>query len=269
VYTIASNITSRSASIKRIFNSLERSGWDPRTESGKELADVAKFCAEAGADAVEIDLQQHLDVPEAMSCAVRAIQNSINLPLCLSANKAETIEAGLHAAHRPVIINFVSINKEKISDILPMAAIHKTDIILLVSDPAAPADAQQMMEKTAVLIGTANGMGIKNENIIIDPGLIHVTSEQGQGHLSEIRDFLQALPDAFDPVVRSTCWLGNASAGASRPMRTAIEMTLLSFLAGIGLSSVFMDVLKHENIRTSQLIKLFNNKLVWAEGEFE
>jgi hypothetical protein len=58
MYTIASNITSRSANVKRIFNELENNGWDAEAEVGKELADIAKLCIEAGANALEIDLQQ-------------------------------------------------------------------------------------------------------------------------------------------------------------------------------------------------------------------
>ncbi len=111
-------------------------------------------------------------------------------------------------------------------------------MVLLVSDPAAPTDAREMLRKTAILVGAANETGIPNDDIFVDPGLIHITSELGQRHLVEIMEFLRRLPEVTEPPVKSTCWLANSSAGAPRRLRPVIETALLPMLAGAGLSSV-------------------------------
>ena len=149
-----------------------------------------------------------------------------------------------------------------------MIAEHKAGVMLLVSEPATPTDARKMLQKTAIQSGAANELGIPNDDIFIDPGLIHITSDIGQNHLVEVVEFLRTLPDA-EAGVKSTCWLANCSAGAPRRLRSIIETNLLAMLAGIGLSSVFLDILRPQNRRTLNLIKIFNNEIIYSDSELE
>ena len=263
--TIASNLTTRDPKIGRLFRHI-LAGCEDDDDDSAVLQDVAQACAGAGADALEINLQQHFDQIEAMEFAVKAVQQSTDLQLCLSSNKADVLEAGLKICRRPPIVNYVSIDVARLKEILPLAVKYKAEVILLISDPASPGDARQMLEKAAILVGAANAAGISNERIILDPGIFHITVEQGQHHLVEVVELLRAVPDTFDPAVGTTCWLSNSSAGAPARLRPVIETALLSMLAGIGLSSVFLDVLRKENMRTVRLLKIFQNEEVYAEG---
>ncbi|MFW6102161.1 MAG: hypothetical protein ACOC6O_00710 [Chloroflexota bacterium] len=74
---------------------------------------------------------------------------------------------------------------------------------------------------------------------------------------------------ATEPPVKNTCWLANCSAGTPRRLRPVIESALLAMLAGLGLSSVFLVVLRLENMRTVRLIKMFANEVVYSESEAE
>jgi hypothetical protein len=40
-------------------------------------------------------------------------------------------------------------------------------------------------------------------------------------------------------------------------------------LASAGLSSVFLDVLQRENMRTLRLLRIFNNEVVYSDSEVE
>lgn len=91
----------------------------------------------------------------------------------------------------------------------------------------------------------------------------------GQRHLVEITEFLRALPDATEPPVKSTCWLANCSTGAPGRQRSSIETTLLPMLAGVGLSSVFLDILRRENRRALRLIKMFNSETLYSDSELD
>lgn len=233
------------------------------------MQDLTEQCVTAGADALEINVQQYHDLPEAMEFAVNAVQQATDLQLCLSANNAQVIEAGLRTCKRPPLVNYISIDETRLKNMLPIVANHGAGVVLLVSDPTAPTDAREMLQKAAILVGAANEVGIPNDDIFIDPGLIHITSDRGQRHLVEVMEFLRALPDATEPAVRSTCWLANSSAGASRRLRSAIETTLLPMLAGAGLSSVFLDVLRRENRRAVRLIRMFDNEVVYSDSEVE
>jgi len=269
MYLIASNLTTRSAKVEQIVRYAKTAGWDASSQPAGLLKELAGRCAASGADALEINVQQHYDQPEAMEFAVKAVQQATDLRLCLSSNIPEVLDAGLRLCKRPPILNYVSVNEIRLRNLFPAAAKYRASVILLVSDPSSPTDARDMLEKTAILVGAANEAGITNDRIMVDPGLIHVTSEPGQRHLAEIIEFLRSLPEAVDPPIGTTCWLTNSSTGAPASRRKTIETALLALLAGAGLSSVFLDILRPENQRTARLIKIFTNQLVYSDSEID
>ncbi|MDP2917734.1 MAG: dihydropteroate synthase, partial [Dehalococcoidia bacterium] len=234
------------------------------------LQDLALECVEAGADILEINLQQHYDRPEAMEFAVKSIQQATkNRQLCLSANNTETIEAGLKACKRPPLVNYVTVETSKLQAILPMIARYGAQVVLLITDPAEPSDAEQMMKKAAILVGAVNEVGIPNDDIFIDPGLIHVTHDQGQRHFTQVIEFMHAVPEAFSPQVKTVCWISNGSADAPERLRPVVETAILGMLSGLGLSSVFLNVLRPINMRMVRLIRILNNELVYSDDELE
>jgi cobalamin-dependent methionine synthase I len=269
VQIIANNISTRNPKISRVFRKQTSSCENSVPEAYKELQDLVLDCDRAGADTLEIDLQQRFDRPDNLEFAVKAVQQVSDKRLCLSSNNPAAIEAGIKMCKRSPVLNYVAIDIKRLQEIFPLAVKYKTDIVFLLSDPANPSDARQMLEKAAVLVGSAEGEGITRDRIIVDPGIFHVTTEQGQRHLAEVMEVLQAWPEAFDPPVRTTCWLANSSAGAPARLRPVIETTLLARLSGAGLSSVFLDVLKKDYRRVLHLLKIFDNEEVYADDLLE
>lgn len=266
---IANNISTRNAQVARVCQQVEATGWSPQEPAVSMLKTLAEQCIAKGADALEINLQQHYDRPEIMEFAVNAVQQVSDVQLCLSSNNPEALETGLNACKNAPMVNYVSIDKAKLQEILPLVSRHEAEIILLVSDPSKPGDARELLQTSAVLIGAANQGGIPSNRIIIDPGVYHVTTEMGQRHLAEVIEFLRAIPDAVEPEVRSTCWLGNVSAGAPEQLRPVIDTTFLAVAWTLGLSSVFLDVLSRENMRAVRLLRIMNNELVYSDSEME
>ncbi|MBI2851594.1 MAG: dihydropteroate synthase [Chloroflexi bacterium] len=264
---IANNLSTANPEINRIFREAKAVGWNLDQPPAEMLRQIARQCDEACAHVIEVNLQHHHDHPEAMEFAVRAVEQATELRLCLSTNNIETLEVGLRTCKRLPLVNYVSVDEVRLGKMLPLIARSGAGVVLLVSDPAGPADAREMLNRAAILIGAANENGIPNSEILLDPGLIHIRSDIGQRHLAEIIEFLRALPEATDPPVGSTCWLSNGSAGAPRRLRTIIDSALLPMLAGAGLSSVFLDVLRRENRRAMRLINVFTNQVVYADGE--
>jgi len=267
--TIANNITTRKANVRRAIWRQRRGIWRHQHEPAKVLDELARKCTAAGADVIEINIQQRYDLPMAMEFAVKTVQKATDRRLCLSTNSPEALEAGLKACKHPPIVNHLSIDEERLRTILPMIASCDAEAVLLPTEAPAHPDSEEMLQKTAVLIGACNEKGIPNERLLIDIGLFHVTSDMGQRHLVDVMDFLRALPGAFDPPVRSTCWIGNASAGAPRRLRRTINTALLAMLAGACLSSAFMDVLDRETMRTVRLVRIFRNEVIYSDGEVE
>jgi 5-methyltetrahydrofolate corrinoid/iron sulfur protein methyltransferase len=156
---------------------------------------------------------------------------------------------------------------QRLEQVLPLAARYGAEVILLTADPAPPGDVEDTLKSAAVLVGAANESGISNDRIVIDPGVLHVTSAMGQRHAKTLIELLPALADAFEPPVRTTCWINNVSAGAPRRLRPAVNNTFLAMLAGLGLSSAFVDVFAKETMRTIRLIRILNNEALYSDRD--
>jgi len=272
---IASNITTRNRKIAEALRPRpaesisQRAGDRIKEERAEFLRRLARQCVAAGADILDINLQQRYDKPEVMEFVIEGVQEVVSCQLCLSSNSADTLEAGLRACQRPPIVNYVSLDRKRLEQALPLAARYSAEVILLTADPAPPRDVEDTLKSAAVLVGTANESGIPNDRIIIDPGVLHVTHETGQRHAKTLLELLPALTDAFEPPVRTTCWINNVSAGAPRRLRPAINNTFLTMLAGLGLSSAFVDVFAKETMRTIRLLRILRNEVIYSDRDIE
>ncbi len=272
---IASNITTRNRRVSealklRPAESISQKVADRiKKERVDFLQELASDCIEAGADILDINLQQRYDEPEIMKFAVETVQGATNCQLCLSSNRVDTLEAGLRACKRPPIVNYVSLDSEKLKDTLPLIAQYKAEVILVISSPTALNSTEDILKTAAVLVGAANESGISNKRIIIDPGVIHVTSDAGQRHAKTLLELLPALSEVFDPPIRTTAWINNVSAGAPRRLRPIINNTFLAMLAGVGLYSVFVDTLNRGTMRTVRLIKILRDDAIYSDRDVE
>jgi len=272
---IASNITTRNRKVAealkpRLAESVSQKASDKiKKERAEFLQKLAKRCVAVGADVLDINLQQRYDEPHIMKFAVETIQDVTDRQLCLSSNRAETLKAGLQACRRPPIVNYISLDKERLEEALPIAALHGAEVILLIADPIASAGMEDILKSAAVLVGAANESGISNDHIILDPGVLHVTSDIGQSHSKTLLELLPALSEAFDPPIRTTCWINNVSAGAPRRLRPAINNTFLAMMSAVGLSSAFLDVLNKELMRRIRLIKILKDEAIYSDRDVE
>ncbi len=272
---IASNITTRNRNVSEALRPRTAESISPKAavrikkDRANFLQELAKQCVAAGADVMDVNLQQKLDEPEIVKFAVETIQDAVDCQLCLSSRKAETLKTGLKACRRPPIVNYISLSKERLEETLPIVAQYSAEVILLIADPLAPSSTEEILKSASVLVGAANESGIPNSNIILDPGVLHVTSDIGQSYAKTLLELLPALSETFDPPLRTTCWINNASAGAPRRLRPVINNTFLAMLAGVGLSSAFVDVLDKETMRAIRLIKILKDEAIYSDRDIE
>ena len=272
---ISSNITTRNRSVAEVLRvrSGESVSQKVAGRMQKERVDflqnLAKECVKSGADILDINLQQRYDEPDIMKFAVETVQDAVECQLCLSSNLVDTLEAGLRACKRTPIVNYVSLDRKKLQEILPLIARHKAEVILSVIGSTALNSTEDILKSTAVLVGAANEAGISNKRLIIDPGALHVTTDTGQRHTRTLLELLPALSEVFDPPIRTTCWINNVSAGAPRRLRPVINNAFLAMLAGVGLYSAFVDALNKETMRTVRLIRIFRDDVIYTDRDVE
>ena len=58
MYIISNNITTRKASIFRLFQVAKDNDWSPQKSPAALLKEITKECVAAGADGLEIDIHQ-------------------------------------------------------------------------------------------------------------------------------------------------------------------------------------------------------------------
>ncbi|MBI4294827.1 MAG: dihydropteroate synthase [Chloroflexi bacterium] len=274
--TIARNIDFRSRDLAALFrrrpaeDASHKKTLDLEEKRSHIIQDMARLCRAAGADVLEIGLApRRKDAAEIMALAVSTVQQANNGQICLSTQEPEALEAGIRLCRRPPIVNYVSMDTQVLQEILPLAARHHAEVVIFPCEGQAPTDAADFFRKAAVLVGAANEAGISNDRLFIDLGVIHINSDLGQHHAQTMVEILLNLPEAFDPPLRSTCFINNISAGTPRRLRSALNNSFLALLAGAGLHSAFVDALDRDVMRTVRLIKIFRNQLIYADGEAE
>jgi len=113
---VASNITTRDPKIEKILRKVDLKA------TRNEIQELACRCAAAGADVLDLNVQQHHDRPDVMAFLVGAAQEVTDRRLCLSTGNAVTLEAGLKSCDRPPWVNYVSIDQARLQDMLPLVA---------------------------------------------------------------------------------------------------------------------------------------------------
>lgn len=274
--TIARNMDFRSRDLAALFRqrpaeaASRRAALELEEKRRHVLQEMAKLCRNAGADVLEIGMApRRKDAAQLMELAVGAVQQVNKCQLCLSSEEPEVLEAGLRLCRRPPMVNYVSLHNKELEDILPLVAKHHAEVVLFPTEGEVPTDAADFFKKAAVLAGAANEAGIPNEHIFVDMGVVHIASDAGQHHAQTVVEVLRNMSEAFEPPVRSTCFLTNVSAGAPRRLRSPLNNVFLALLAGAGLDSAFIDAQDRDIMRTVRLVKMFRNQLIYAEGEVE
>lgn len=264
---VASNMTTRSRKFANILDAAARSGFDQK--AAESIVNLARACVKAGAAILDINLQGKYDDPVTMERVVSAVQSGCDYQLCLSCSKSETLKAGLQACERPPLVNYASMEAKRLDRFLPLAAEHRAELVLMTGDPVPPPTFEDTLKTAAILVGAANEAGIPNHRILIDPGVLHITYSIGQQHCRTLKQLIPAISKAFEPEIRTTCWVNNISAGASRNSRPFINGAFLAMLSGLGISFVFLDVLDPSMAKMTRLLRIFNDELIFSETELD
>ncbi|NLG67032.1 MAG: dihydropteroate synthase [Actinobacteria bacterium] len=238
------------------------------------LQDMARRLEAAGADALDINLgPARKDGEELMRFAIDSVSAMTRLPLCLDTTNPDALAAGI--AHcdelglpKPLINSF-SMQPDKLERILPLAATSGCDIIGLMMGDAVPADADERIAMAFELVAAANELGIGNDRLYLDPIILPVTLDVGQQGALAVQEALRALPDMFDPPVKTTCGLSNVSNGMPTDLRSGVNCVYMAMLAALGMSSAIVDVLDPQMMRTLRLIRALRNESLFSVSDAE
>ncbi len=201
--------------------------------------DAALRQVKAGAWAVDLNIGPQKKLGhEILPWLVEAVQEVVDVPLCLDTTNLAAIEAACEIIKHQPIINSTSAEAERLEKVPLVAAKHRTKLIALTMEAegipvSAEARVNLALEK---LIPRAEEVGLPLEDLIIDPLVLTVSGCQ------------QYVPECIEAVriLKVTgagvqVGLSNVSNAVPNEMRPLINRVYCVMLMGAGLDTMIAD----------------------------
>jgi 5-methyltetrahydrofolate corrinoid/iron sulfur protein methyltransferase len=216
--------------------------------NAKVIQDLTKVQTEAGADYIDLNVgPMKKDTEDTMQWLVNAVQEATDLPLSIDTLNPVAMEAGLKACKQRPLLNSASGKSLSKEQMLPLAQKYNCDVVISVmTDKGMPPDVESKVESIMDTVDYANGLGIPNENIWVDPILLPIsTAGEGQRFTVVNLEFIKILEDVL-PGIKSTVGLSNTSNGVPEQLRPLLNRTYMVMLGRNGLYSAIADPLDEE-----------------------
>lgn len=247
-----------------IFAADNLTGADPKVAQAlrdldpQPLQDLARRAA-AGAQMLDLNpgyLSRRQE--DRLAFMVDAVQAVTGLPLILDSPNARVLARGLAVCRDRPILNAVTLEPEKLQEILPLAAAHQTRVVLLLLDDKShpPPSLEGKVALAVELRERALAAGLSDEQLIFDPVLPNLRwpdawPQVGAG-LKTVRYL--AAGDLFGVPARTLVGLSNLRSGLRSIYPVQIDITVLALLAGAGLTHVLADALNPALREQAQLM---------------
>ena len=201
---------------------------------------VRKFAVEqnaSGAAVLDINVGVGgIDQTAALRKAVAETVKTVQLPLAIDSTLPEAVEAALRFYPGRALLNSISAEKERIEEILPIAAKYGAMPILLpLSDAGVPTAAKERIALLKYLLEEVKKYGYEPQDCIAD-ALIMTISTDPRAAL-EALEFVEYCSKELG--IGTTCGLSNISFGL--PDRPALNQTFLGLACGKGLTSAIAN----------------------------
>jgi 5-methyltetrahydrofolate--homocysteine methyltransferase len=198
----------------------------------KLVTDFARKQEEDGADILDVNMGMNgIDEKETMVNAVYEITGFSNLPLCIDSSHINVLEAALRIYPGRALINSISLEKEKIEKLLPIAKKYGAMFILLpLSDKGLPKDIEEKKEIIHTILQAAEENGLEREDIVVD-GLVNTVGANKAAALQTLETIRYCREELG---LATVIGLSNISFGL--PERQFVNSTFLALAIKEGLT---------------------------------
>lgn len=186
---------------------------------------------EAGADILDVNTGlPEIDEVKVMTTAVKTLQSVLDVPLQIDSSNTDAIENALRYYNGKAIVNSVNGDNETLNKILPIVKKYGALVIGLTLDKnGLPNTTEKRLEIAEKIIACAKKHGISQNNVIIDPLALTVSTEQEQ-----VEKTLQALKIFKSKGIKTLLGVSNISFGL--PQRDNINVAFLISALNSGLN---------------------------------
>ena len=187
---------------------------------------------ENGAQILDINMGMNgIDEKESMLQAIYEVCTTVDCPLCIDSSHVDIIEAALRIYPGRALINSISLEKEKIEQLLPVAKKYGAMFILLpLSDQGLPKDSVEKHDIIRTVLERALQIGMAKEDIVVD-GLVATIGANPEAALECFETFDYCKNELGLPTV---CGLSNISFGL--PERSYVNTAFLTMAIAKGLT---------------------------------
>jgi cobalamin-dependent methionine synthase I len=229
------------------------------TLNPRPVQEMARRCEQAGANLLDINPgflppRRH----DRMAFMVESVQQVTNLRLILDSPDARVLARGLAVANKPPILNACTLEDDKLREILPLAAAHRSNLVLLLLDdrsfPAASLEGKITL--ALELREHALAAGLTDQQLIFDPVLPNLTWPDAWAQMGEVIKTVRLLHggEVWEGPGRTMAGLSNLRSGLRHTYPMRVEETALGLLAGAGLNLALLDVLQPGLMETVRII---------------
>ncbi len=207
---------------------------------------------EAGADMLDVNAGiPMVDEADLLQAMLRTVQVAVDVPICIDSSVIEALEAGLSVYEGRALVNSVTAEDDRLSEILPLVARHDAAVIGLANDetgiPETPAKRLECAQK---IVSAANDFGIARDAVIIDPLAMTVGADP-----SAVSTTLTTISLIRDELGVNMC-LGASNVSFGLPDRHALNAAFLPMAMAAGLTSAIMSTARPvvDAVRASDLL---------------
>ena len=172
-----------------------------------------------------------IDEKEMMINTIYEVTSTVDCPLCIDSSHVDIIEAALRIYPGRALINSISMEKEKMEKLLPIAKKYGAMFILLpLSDAGLPNDSEEKHAIIRTVMEKAIEIGMDKEDIIVD-GLVATIGANPRAAIECYETFAYCRNELELP---TACGLSNISFGL--PERIYVNTAFLTMAIANGLT---------------------------------
>lgn len=209
----------------------------------RALAAMAVRQAEAGADALDLNVGPTKKSSDLLAWAVDTILAATQLPLFVAAQILSQPDL-LQQYRGSITINSVTAAPATLAVNMEKAGEHGAELVVLLTRPGLNSGSvDDRLQLAAEVLETANQTGFPLARLHLDPLFrpSHDPVRQGFPDLDPVLEILAALPLLSREKVNSVVSLSSASAFLPAAKRSALHHRLLPLLAAAGLDTIILN----------------------------
>jgi len=192
---------------------------------------------QAGAHILDVNVgYPGVDEPKMIKEAVKAVMETVDVPICLDSANPEVMEAALSVYKGKMLLSSVTGEEAKMEAILPLVKRHGTAVVaLLMDDTGIPNNAEARLEIARKILTRAESMGIPREDVIVDCACMTVATDSTAAlvTLETIRLVRQELGNNMT--------LGASNVSFGLPERKVINAAYLPMVLAAGVNCPIVD----------------------------